>query len=170
MISINEMMRECRQSGQPCSRFARDYKEEKEGDYLIVLAVTRDSDTLERSNFESAKLMLEKVGVEGSDFSIERHGHWLCGWIDYLTVNPNRRAAVVVARGIGKDLERYPILDELHFSDLEYNEFYEIIEQELEEHEIDDFIEFMQDSNHSYDPEDAFFAIEEFKEAQEQVS
>lgn len=107
-----------------------------DGDYVIVTK-TRDSDALERSNWEC---IVRDMGAEAWDapmYSDEfaeawrtrpnvyhwRARHWACGWVEYMTVRSD--APDNVLRDAGKivsALADYPIYSEDHFSELEYTE------------------------------------------------
>lgn len=98
------------------------------GDWLIVLAVHRDSDALSRSNFEVAeqalKALPEVKGWQGENGPVEivRFNHWAVGWVDYLCVNPECKPAVTLAESMREKLEDYPVLDEEHYSQTEQTE------------------------------------------------
>ena len=81
------------------------------------LAMTRDSDPLEESNFITA---LERYKAAGVEVEVDHFGHWAVGWIDYLTVEITR-ASVQVLEGIREALENYPILDDEDFSQREWD-------------------------------------------------
>lgn len=108
--------------------------------WLVVLGRNRDSDILTESNWEVAIQDLESQGftefgdlsvpVEGEDYekgeekpfySIIRHGHWACGWVEYLCV-----LAGTEAQKIGEEihcaLADYPVLDDEHYSEMEQKE------------------------------------------------
>ena len=82
---------------------------------LVVLARTRDSNLLTESNWEVARGMLGRAG------KIIRMGHWACGWIEYLCVSENSKR-LDIAEDIESALEKYPVLDDEHFSRLEDEE------------------------------------------------
>lgn len=165
--TINEMMNTCRSAGWPCTRFTDfdDYKEIAQGNWLIVVGRSRDSEFLEGSNFEVAQKMLEKAGgKEGSDFEIERHGHWACGWVEFLIVNPNRRAMVIIAQEIETALDSHPVLDDSDLSEREYNYYKETVDNELEDSPIPLFWEFWDEENLGIETESVYEHIEKFKE------
>jgi hypothetical protein len=91
------------------------YGETWEGHY-VFLWQTRDSDALARSNFTCA---LEQIG-KGIAVSHERH--WACGWIETILIPEDNYNALRVADEIMRKLEDYPVLNEDHFSQLEYEE------------------------------------------------
>lgn len=85
-------------------------------DGYIVLAQTRDSDTLTRSNWAVGR---ERI----PDADIHRFGHWACGWVEHLIVPTNAPDELLIAAAqIVDDLEDYPVLSDDHFSNLEYEE------------------------------------------------
>ena len=76
-----------------------NYLGSEEGfDWFLVFSQNRDSDCLERSNFRSA---LRLLGGESDNVNVIRHGHWACGWIEYLIVNP-KSEEVKIAEEIRK--------------------------------------------------------------------
>ena len=93
--------------------------------WFIVAAQNRDSDTLDESNFAVLKTRL------GDKAEIERATHWACGWVDYLIIAPNDKAALRIAIEAQNAIDQYPILDESHFSELEWNKFWDYAAGEL---------------------------------------
>lgn len=86
-----------------------------EPEWLCLLTRSRDSDCLTESNFRSA---LRELGGEGDNVSIDRFGHWACGWWEALSVragSPEHEKA----KEIADSLEDYPVVDEDDFSELE---------------------------------------------------
>lgn len=100
---------------------------------------SRDSDALERSNFEVITGDLLKRFPD--DYVIERSNHWAVGWVDEGRIrvlkNPRKRLteknlteafrAVVAWK---EKLENYPVADEEHYSALEFGEFSEYVTSE----------------------------------------
>lgn len=95
------------------------------GDNVVVLGRNRDCDTLSISNFEVA---LERLGGESDTVTVERDGHWACGWIELLMVDPTDLKALETAYTISEDLKDYPVLDEDDFCAREYEERKEFAE------------------------------------------
>ena len=87
-------------------------------DWFGVLGQSRDSDCLGRSNFEVG---LEMLGGESDTVRVEGYGHWACGWIEEIYVKPGSEAHKI-AQDIEVKLANYPILDESHFCEMEWNE------------------------------------------------
>lgn len=87
--------------------------------WLIVLGQHRDSDALERSNWEviSDDLMTRYP----DDVAIERFSNWAVGWSESLLVRPGS-PALGAAKTWHDKLAQYPVADEDHYSMLEANE------------------------------------------------
>ena len=90
--------------------------------YLIAPCTrNRDSDTVERSNWEA---QLERIpeSEDGESVVIVRENHWACGWVKWLAILPTATEAVAEAEKIQERLEIYPILDDDRYSELEFEE------------------------------------------------
>ncbi len=90
--------------------------------YYCFLSQHRDSDILERSNFESA---LDSIGGESSDDSgvqVVREGHWAVGWIEWIAIPFGPSVALAKACQIMEALDSYPILDEDRYSEMEMSD------------------------------------------------
>ena len=57
--------------------------------FVAPLGQSRDSDCLERSNFEVGLALL---GGESETVRVERYGHWACGWVEQVYVKPGSQA------------------------------------------------------------------------------
>ena len=90
--------------------------------WVILLTQSRDSDCLERSNWDSA---LEILGGESDNVEIHRFGSWACGWFEHLFIKKDT-AEHQKALEIESALEDYPVVNEEHFSELEYTEAGEV--------------------------------------------
>ena len=89
-------------------------------DWLVLpIGQTRDSDCLERSNFTIA---LEMLGDESETVEVHRFGHWGPGWYEIIIIDPKDKDKVKIAEDIETSLADYPVLNEEHFSDLEWTE------------------------------------------------
>jgi hypothetical protein len=89
------------------------------GYYSSGVGQSRDSDALERSNFAC---MLKALGGESDTVIVVREGHWAVGWVEWIAIHQDDGRALRIADDIKAALEDYPVVDEDHFSDLEYNE------------------------------------------------
>ena len=85
--------------------------------FVAPVIQMRDSGCLDESNWFS---LLERLGGL-EDFSEESFGHWACGWFNIILVKPNT-PAFNVANDAEKELEDYPILDEMDFCEREWEE------------------------------------------------
>ena len=106
-----------------------------DGDYLIA-AQNRDSDALERSNFDRIKADLEAFDERLQSDDCEYYvytftaNHWAVGWVEYLLIKQDAPDALQrQAYEILGALSDYPVYDESHFSELEFNEASEYWEQ-----------------------------------------
>lgn len=98
----------------PDSYFGAEWPE-----YFVFLARNRDSDSLVRSNFECA---LREIGGESETVIIVRESHWACGWIEWIAIHESDAAALKQADKISSALQDHPVVDEDHWSALEYDE------------------------------------------------
>ena len=94
------------------------YYGKREG-WLIGLAVHRDSDAIERSNWRV--IVPPILEAHPDDAAIERASHWLVGWVDYLLVRPGTQAATEAQEWADK-LADYPLADEEDYGQLEWDE------------------------------------------------
>lgn len=86
--------------------------------YSAGFGQSRDSDALERSNFETAWTALQKFeGVERV-----RESHWAVGWVEWIAIPADDSAALQVADEMCARWEDYPVLNDEHFSQLEQEE------------------------------------------------
>jgi hypothetical protein len=102
--------------------FDRHIHVEDREDWLVApVSQTRDSGPLDRSNFACA---LKKLGGESDSVEVHRFGHWGPGWFEIILAEPTEANAKLIYELEGA-LANYPILDESHFSELEWDEFRE---------------------------------------------
>lgn len=87
--------------------------------WLVVIGRNRDSDCLAESNFDCA---LEMLGGESETVQVHRFGHWACGWLEIILIDPTSAAAEVAA-DIESSLADYPVLNESDWSEREYNAY-----------------------------------------------
>ena len=88
-------------------------------DSYVFLSQSRDSDALTRSNFECG---LELLGGESDTVQVIRERHWACGWIEWIAINKNDSKALEIADKIMSDMDAYPVVNESHWSELEWEE------------------------------------------------
>ena len=82
---------------------------------VLPTSITRDSDVLSESNFETAQKILDDAEVE---YEVHRFGHWGPGWFEIIVVEPTEKG-LTQAGQIASSLESYPILDESDLSERE---------------------------------------------------
>jgi len=91
-------------------------------DWIVApCSITRDSEALSRSNWEVMCRGLLELDPGHNDHEIHRFGHWGPGWFEIVLVRPNTPASRNATEAMCS-LSDYPILDEMHFSELEWNE------------------------------------------------
>lgn len=95
--------------------------------WLVAYAIHRDSDCLERSNYEELKERFLAVSPENEQWTIETSSHWLVGHIEHLIVAPDSECERIALDAI-EALENYPVLNEERYSEMEYNEALDMIE------------------------------------------
>lgn len=88
------------------------------GDWLRVpVSRTRDSGSLDRSNFATA---LARLGGESDTVEVLRFGHWGPGWFEIILIDPTDPARMAEGEQIARDLLDYPILDETDYSERQW--------------------------------------------------
>lgn len=92
-------------------------------DHYVFLGQHRDSDTLTRSNFRSA---LKALGGETDTVLVVHEGHWAVGWVEWIAIHQDNHEALRRADKIVAALEDYPVVNEDHWSELEYEEANEV--------------------------------------------
>lgn len=88
-------------------------------DWFVVLDQNRDSESLTRSNFIC---MLQALGGETETVKVIRERHWAVGWIEWIGVHKDDTKALKIADQIMHDLDAYPVVNEDHWSELEWTE------------------------------------------------
>lgn len=107
-------------------------------DWYVGLGRHRESDTLDQSNFEvffrevqaaSDKLSINEpdIGWDGGSEEIDsvhvvREGHSLVGWVEWVAIHKDDKGALAKAQSLFDRLNRYPVLDEDHWGNLEDEE------------------------------------------------
>ena len=88
-------------------------------DWYMFLCQHRESDALTRSNFACG---LAKLGGESDTVRVVRERHWAVGWVEWIAVHGSDAKALAAADEMLAALEVYPVLDDDHYSELEWNE------------------------------------------------
>jgi len=100
-------------------RHPENYAGEVWPGYRVFLSQNRDSDALTRSNFERG---LALIGGESETVQVVRERHWACGRVEWIGIHEDNAEAIAKAEAILEKLDGYPVLDDDHFSELEWNE------------------------------------------------
>jgi hypothetical protein len=95
--------------------------------WCVAATSHRDSDAIERSNWHAITVDILAISDQSAnedmlaDAAIERISHFVVGWVEYLFVRPGTPQA---ARALEwrRKLELYPVADEFHLGELEWNE------------------------------------------------
>lgn len=98
---------------------ASNYLGEEYPEYYVAMVKTRDSEALDRSNFDAT---LKMLGGESETIKVIRSGHWGAGWIDTILIHESDKIALAIGEDIGKQLASYPVLDEDLYSQYESKE------------------------------------------------
>lgn len=109
---------------RPSNYFGPDYP-----NTISIVGQSRDSDTIERSNFKTA---LELLGGESETVQVIRDSHWAVGWVETLRVDLADDKATNTAIEIILSLEDYPVLDDNDLSETENEERRDWAEQSKE--------------------------------------
>ncbi len=86
--------------------------------FVAPCSRNRDSGTLTESNWQVQLRELEAIDPDGNDHQVHSFGHWACGWFELVLVRPDSKC-FELAEGLEGALSDYPILCEMHWSELE---------------------------------------------------
>ena len=87
--------------------------------YRSGVGRSRDSDALERANFDA---MLKRLGGESETVIVVRESHWAVGWVEWIAIHESDDKAIATASRIKSKLEDYPVVDEELYSEYEDEE------------------------------------------------
>ena len=101
-----------------------------DGYYRAPQARNRESELLTQSNWtiQLRELEKHKADVPDDDIvspTVVRENHCMVGWIEWVAIHESNVEALKVADALAEQLESYPILDEDHYSDLEYRAYWD---------------------------------------------
>jgi hypothetical protein len=126
--TIQEMIDGCRWNSKDPATGTQNYLGRDYSEYISIIGRNRDSDILTNSNFDCA---LDILGGESEDNGVlvGRFGHWACGWYELILVHQDSPHEILErARILLNDLDDYPVVDEDHWSQAEWDAGTEIIE------------------------------------------
>jgi len=115
MRTFDQVHADCNRRGAPCSYWGT------RGHWFSVAGQSRDSDALERCNFQEFCAALEEINPDC--YAVESENHWAVGWVETLLVDPAYPTAVALAETLRAKLADYPVLNDEAFSQLEYDEY-----------------------------------------------
>ena len=88
---------------------------EDRSDWLVAPVIrNRDSGILTQSNWEC---QLDALDLAETEYEVHGFGHWANGWFEIVLVHPDHADAV---EELEASLAIYPILDEYHYSNAEW--------------------------------------------------
>lgn len=91
--------------------------EDRQEWFVVPVTQNRDSGIRDLSNFRS---LLRTLGGEGEHVEVHRFGHWACGWLEIIIVDPQAPEKLLTdLGGCVCALADYPILNESDFSEME---------------------------------------------------
>jgi len=91
---------------------------DQQGWYVAPVTRTRDSGSLDESNWEAQIKILDDAEVE---YDTASFGHWACGWFEIVLVKPDEDGdPPQVLIEIEAALADYPVLDDMDHSDREF--------------------------------------------------
>jgi hypothetical protein len=86
--------------------------------YSAGVGQSRDSDYVEQSNFAA---MLAELGGESDTVIVVRESHWAVGWVEWIAIHETDTTALAIADAQCGRLADYPVLDEMDWSEREWN-------------------------------------------------
>ena len=90
--------------------------------FVMPIAQNRDSNTIERSNFEVMQQCFSEKDEEQSSYEIHRFGHWGPGWFEILVFNPTNSVLLELAQSLKTQKDLHIVLDEDHWLQLEIDD------------------------------------------------
>lgn len=96
-------------------------------EYFSFLGRTRDSDALERANFDAGLKALggERNAEDEAETPlvlIVRENHWAVGWVEWIAIHESAADDLRLADSIREKLDNYLVVDEELFSQYETEE------------------------------------------------
>lgn len=86
--------------------------------YVAPVSVTRDSQLLERVNWQVVTAGLERVSQHDETGTVSM-GHWACGWYKIFLIHSEDSAALEAADQWACSLADYPVADDSAWSEAE---------------------------------------------------
>ncbi len=86
------------------------------GYYSAGVALTRDSDALERANFQA---MQQALGKHMERCTVVREGHWAIGWLEWIAIPDDCHEPLDIANDLMDALGDHPVISDDLFSEYE---------------------------------------------------
>jgi hypothetical protein len=97
-----------------------NYAGEEYEEYYIIYSKTRDSESVEKSNFDTIIKLFDENNIHYINPSFS---HWLSGCVEVIMIHEKHIKDLMFAQEeIYNKLEQYPLLDEDLYSKYEYEE------------------------------------------------
>lgn len=90
--------------------------------WRVLYSRNRDSGILAESNWHAVIASLEAIDPDGEHHETHSFGHWACGWIEIVIVDPEHEDLATDAGEIACALANYPVLDDDDYSRREMEE------------------------------------------------
>ena len=111
--------------------FPKNYFGARWDGFFVFLSQHRDSDCLERANFDAGLAAVREVASkdsipgdqdEGATVQRVRENNWAVGWVEWVAIHESDLPALEAAEAILARLGNYPVADEDLFSQYETEE------------------------------------------------
>ena len=123
MTSLEQRAKECAGNWLEFESFCWHGQPEDAHDWHVWYTENRDSGLLEQSNAEQINKSLGQF-IESGDVVAERHRHWAVGWVAGYAIRVYKNGTITPAfikcAELLEALEEYPVLNEEHYGELEY--------------------------------------------------
>lgn len=86
----------------------------------FVFSKHRDSDVLDLSNWETVIEAMQMYPKQ--DWDIAHLTHWAVGWVEHIVYNLSNERITNYTVGMRERLANYPVLDEMQYSQMEWDE------------------------------------------------
>ena len=94
--------------------------------YSAGVGQSRDSDALERANFDAMAAALKVNGELPDTVEVVHEGHWAVGWVEWIAIESSDARSLRIADEIKGKLADYPVVNEELWSEYEDEEAQQI--------------------------------------------
>jgi len=106
-----------------------NYMGDDMSEHYILYSKTRDSDPLERSNFDCILRDIDPnvdTEKENENIIVVSFRHWACGWVETIMIHESEKKAIAQGNDIQTQLNIYPVYDDDHYDQLKHDEAQDI--------------------------------------------